>query len=409
MERIIFDTLTIRLTESIEFNRRFGVVKSEAAAKIVSAISVEIRKDRHLQPSLDRDFLEVFDELIVAFCMSNLRLHPSLFGRHLANVRMVSDRNKAKNACEFGSAEWYLAILGLTIESDPRSILSAFRSIAESDSSSRRLFDQIHGGEPRTNYEILAIQKHVVSGLDSVRDYRKSVRKSAKPAQKKRKATPGEHSFTTIWKVCVDKYVDPTILPLLTDRVKAAVCSLATRADNRTSVLVKDDSTRISTCVQAIVFVCKEGLNIPLTAVSQCVSAYFLRPVLNADEDSIEELRGLVRYKTTALYPLVSKATRESIRDKTRGVSAAFPDHMEVSMAYSYLNLPVALRQMYSDEEIDIAAQSIRSKLARPHTGQYRSPHIYNDLYIYWTENPVAALKLATRALKNAMTRVKGA
>ena len=406
MERTILETLIAQLTESIEFNRRFGVVKPDVSVKIVNDIAAEILTCKDLQPSLNRDFLNAFDELIVTFCQSKLRLHPSLFGRHLSNVRMVTDRNKAKSTCEFESVEWYLAILGLTIESDPRSILSAFRSVSESDSSSRRLFDQLHGGEPRTEVEVLAIRNLVTGRLDSVRGYRKSLQKTAKPDEKRRKALDGEYCFSSYFKQLAAQLQVPTKHPALNNVVKSAVCSLATGSDSRTSALRAGDQPRIRACFQALIFVHQEGLNIPLTAVCRCVSAYILRPELNTNPESLNKMRELLETRHSVLSSLVSNAVRESLCDTTKGTNSAFPDPMEVCMAYSYLNLPLYDRQMYSEEEVSAAAQTARSGLTKPHTGQYRSPHIHSDLYSNWIENHVMALKKASRALENAMTRV---
>ena len=407
MERTIVDTLTTRLTESIEFNRRFGVVDPDVYLKIVNDAVGEILKCKDLQPSVDRDFLSAFDEVISEFCQSKLRLHPSLFSRHLANVRTVSERNKAKRAYEFESVEWYLAILGLTIESDPRSILSAFRATMDSNSSSRRLFDQVHGGKPRDDSEILEIRNLVIRSLDSVRAYRKSLKALAKPAEQKRKATAFEYCFSSYLKVVIAQLQLPAGHPVLKDELKSSVCKIATRSDSRTSVLRVGDAARISACFTALAFVHNEGLDIPLTAVSRCVSAYFLRPELNINERLLCDLRDFVATKDSKFHTLVSKTVRAAICDETKGSNAAFPDPKEVSMGYSYLNLPVNDRQMYTDDEIDTAAELIRSGLSKPHMGQYRSPYILDTLYTQWVGNPVAALKRATRALKNAMTRVK--
>ena len=200
----------------------------------------------------------------------------------------------------------------------------------------------------------------------------------------------------------------PTKHLVLNNAVKSAVCSLATGSDSRTAALKAGDQPRIRACFQALIFVHQEGLSIPLTAVGRCVSAYILRPELNTNRESLTRMRELLETKHSVLSSLVSKTVRVSLCDITKGPESAFPDPMEVCMAYSYLNLPVKTRQFYGDDEIDTAAQTIGSGLTKPHTGQYRSPHIHSDLYGGWTENPAMALKKASRALKNAMTNVEG-
>ena len=398
--------LTAYLRESIDFSRRFPKTEAAKFPKIVELIAADVLEKTGLRPSLDRNFLKAFEATIIVFCGSKLLSPATRVKVHLQNSRTISNRTLAKNAYPFESAEWYLAIFGLTIESDPSKIDLSFRTIAPSDSSARRLFDEVHGGLPRTELQILAIRKSIAGSLSSVREHRKSTRKPYSPEEKGTKATDKEHSFTSVMESIIASKCLPKDHPTLKQDVKTALNRFATGSNSRTNVISNRDADRMRFTFEALMFATEEGLEIPLTSIRRVLEAYALRPILNIAPDRLDLLRSRFKKGPEDYCRMIRKAVEESLTCDSKDSRSAFPDTEDVSMAYSYLNLDVRLRQMYTPSEIDAAAESIKVGDSQPHTGGYTSPYRSSENYRNWLENPIMARIISTRALKNAMSRV---
>lgn len=407
MSPTILHQLTDRLGQSPIFLRRFPETKSEAFPNIAESIAADVSKRTGLQLLIDREFLAAFDDTIAAFCESKLHLPARSIDRHLYNVRIIGERKTAKNAHAFESVEWYLAIFGLTIDSDPTKITLAFRAMARSNSAARRLFDEIHGGLPRTEFEILAIRKFVLGSLDSVRECRKSNRKPYKPSGKVPKATEKQHSFASTIKAIKAQKDLPKNHPALKDGVKTALNRFATGSNSRTEAISDRVKDRIEFTFEALIFVEKESLDIPLTSIRRVLEAYIMRPILNISPDRLEALRLRFVEGPNDYLKMVREPVRMALICDAKDPQSAFPDPKEVSMAYSYLNLDVRSRQIYTISELEGAAQAIKSGQLDPHSGDYRSPYIQDETYEYWQKTPTLALKVSVRAIKNANSRIK--
>lgn len=389
-----------RIRSSGEFNKRFPDVKEVAFGKISAGILDDIGQDS--EHSIDR-----FDERIRLLCLSGLRLPPSHVSQHLNSVRVIADRKAVARTIDHeDSPEYYLALIGLSVSSDPAKISAQLAALSKKEGPLRIAFAAAKGGIPKTDREIKEIISLIYASVPSVRALKSDRTLPKAKTDNRPRAAIGDLSFNMVLQSFRNKFKLEDGHPLLSSGVKTCVMRVATKGhQQRLAKITGIEASRINFCYLSLLFAHKNQLPIALTSVYKCVSAYILRPSLNLYTATLNKTRLDFAPKTarSAAGPFDGLASPESVAmllGEDRG--DLFGDPGLVCMAYSYLCFDLTDREIYSPDEILKASKAIVGQQLDPHSGPYVSPLIDDPLFDYWNgRNPKEATKEASRVLTN--------
>ncbi len=382
-----------RVRSNEKFSDRFSGLTEEILGKISRVVLEEIGQD------FDR-----FDEVINLLIGSKIKLPVSHVVTHLNSVKTIADRIRVSSLCDsFESPEYYLAVMGLTAESDPAKISRVFGFLSRENSPERRMYNAVCGGIDLTQDEARKVARSVCS-LPEMKDYAAS-RRGKDPKEIKRSiAIDGQLSFNSAFQEVSRILELGRNHPIGSESVKTCVVKLATNSQQRRATITLTQHEAVKVCYEALYFVHTEALNIKLTSVQRAVNAYVCSPSLNTDLTLMAKYRSEFGSGGKFSY-LISEGTSIALCVKPSDSRSAFPDPIAVSMAYSFLNLSVTPREIYTDEELRSAVHEITKALQLPHTGNYIHSNPNDFDLPQWSGGLTEVATRAKRILVNAFAR----
>lgn len=400
--------------------QKFGAIKEVALPKIVDGILEDIGSSHpkifREDLELGEDFYEAFNEAIGLLCRTDLGMPPAHVKTHLASVRTIELRREVSAAIlSFPlTTDYYLAVMGLTRDSDLAAILLKINFLTQSNSTQRRAYESVVRHKI-TQDTAKKIRAQIVQDIPSLKT-QASQKKSTFTEKPRAIALPGQFCFSTLFQWVKAARSLSEGHPILSNNVKACVIRLACRTQQRKSVLTQDEIDRVVFCYDALIFADQNMLTTPLTSVQKIVSQYINRPELNTLDQELSILRS--NFKPANFGKDSRGRTARNIAGKfaslatvdatialctiSKDTPATFQDTKEVSMAFSYLNIKP--KEFHTSEDVALSIKAFCDGDLNPHSGSYVSPWIESPLYIDWTENSDSITRKARKALRSAET-----
>ena len=400
--------------------QKFGQIKEVALPKILKGILEDIEFDRleflSNESKLSEEFYAVFSGTIDTLIRTDLGMPPAHVKTHLASVRTIELRREVSAAIlSFPMAtDYYLAVMGLTRESDLAAILLKINFLTQSNSTQRRAYESVVRSKI-TQYTAKKIRSQIIQDIPELKAFNSKKKPIAVEATRTI-AKPGEFCFSSLLQWIKQNRPSYPSHPAFTNDVKSCVIRLACRTQQRKAVLTQLEIDRVVFCYDALLFAAQNMLATPLTSVRKVVSQYINRPELNTLEGDLAKLRSdfkpanfgkdstgrTARNVAGRFADLATVEATIALCTISKDAPATFQDTKEVSMSFSYLNIKP--KEFHTSEDVALAIKAFCDGDLKPHSGSYVSPWIESPLYIEWTENSDSITRKARKALRSAET-----
>ena len=417
LQESIQNYLVDLLREDDRLIGKFGEIKEVALPKILKGILEDIGSDRpellSNESQLSEELYGAFSETIDTLVRTDLAMPPAHVKTHLASVRAIELRRRISIAYpSYSSTDYYLAVMGLSRESDPIHVMLKINFLAKMDSPPRRAYESVvrHKIDQITARKIRA---QIIQDIPSLKAV-KSNSKAAAPEVSRAIAKQGEFCFSTLFQWIKQNRPSYPNHPAFTNDVKSCVIRLACKTQQRKAVLTELEIARVILCYDALLYAAQNMFATPLTSVQKVISQYINRPELNTLGSELAKLRSdfkpanfgkdatgrTVRNIAGKFADLATVDATIALCTISKDRPATFQDTKEVSMAFSYLNINP--KEFQTVDDLDTAIDLFRSGNLKPHTGAYIYPFAESKVYSAWTASSEAITRKARKALAHA-------
>ena len=387
------------LISSQKLNTRFPSLGEKTYDRVLDGILEDTNGDPML-------FGRALDDL----CRSSLNFPASRVEAHLKSVRVIDNRKAAINAIKSeSSTAYYLAALGLTMDSDPAKILSTINYLTQKTNTVRVVFDKVRGGLPVSEIEAKRIRSQIYGDIKSLSSIKRP--KKITKTEKRKVAPKGQLSFSYSVEWLKENDKIPANHPMFDSNVLNCAIRLAIGLQDRKVAIDQGEAARVAMVLRAVRWAYDSRLSIKLTSCRKILGLYIQRPYLATNPDLLEQLRDLFQPSNLGLNEkglLVKKIegshSNMAVNDDCIALCvphtdprSAFPYPDSISMAFSFLNLDPS--RIYSQSQI------LSTNPAIPHSGEWIYPEAKNHSDPLWHGDPISVTKKSRRILINVMRK----